>query len=899
MDEMLTVLQKEIKIRESKPQISQEVNKPARRDRQVTTGSALVGNKSTRGECPYCLGHHKAEDCTKITGIAERKKLLKRYMRCFSCLKRGHRIIDCNKKESCTTCGDTHHISICDGKKEVQESTIPSLHAQSKGAMALETLQAFVTGKDGNQAVRCRLLLDTGSQFTFITKELANMLGVEPTKTEQINLSGIGKSEGVSTTGSVYEVSIEGLDRKRTISTEVHTLPEISRISNVKPHVQKEKYGHLKDLWFPDVSEKSELEIHVLIGVQDYHRIVTGGLRRGESQSDPVAIETIFGWTLSGKVNHVKVDNSNVNVNLAIDGKKSKDQLWWQGPDWIRESKDNWPENIASKKTTESEKEEKKAVTLTTVNDTEQEVGIEQIIDISKYSSESKVYRITSWVLRFIRNCRKKVKIVENIQIEEIQEARKYWIKSAQADLKKHPRFSHIAQSLGVKEVDGIMRCHGRLNQAELREETKTPILLPKYHPLTHLVIRSCHARVFHSGENQTLSELRQTYWVAKGRQEVKKVIRNCTKCLKVKGKPFSTPTVGDIPSARVTRARPFERVGIDFAGPLFVRSEKGAMQKAYVMLISCAVTRGVYLALMKETTSDALKMELRKFIARRGAKSVIISDNAQSFRKTAKWVKKIVKKEDLQELLRKHEVQWKFNIPLSPWWGGFYERMVAIVKSSLKKTLGNARLKFKELEVILTEIEASINNRPITYQGDDVETVLTPSHLINGDVLPQIAEELTDTFEEDSNVQRRYRYMCRKRHDIWKRWNHDYLVGLRQYHRMSANKGREIEKGEVVMMSSNDHRSRWKLGVIETLIKSHDGIIKGACVRVIVNGKPKIMERSVQLLYPLEIRAEVDVLTEESTEESIQSSDQREKRLTAVGARERIRDIMTEDQDD
>lgn len=162
-------------------------------------------------------------------------------MRCFSCLKRAHRIRDCNKKESCTTCGDTHHISICDGKKKVQESSIPSLHAQSKGAMALETLQVFVTGKDGNQAVRSRLLLDTGSQFTFITKELANMLGVEPTKTERINLSGIGKSEGVSTTGSVYEVSIEGLDRKGTIITEVHTLPEISRISNVKPHVQKEK----------------------------------------------------------------------------------------------------------------------------------------------------------------------------------------------------------------------------------------------------------------------------------------------------------------------------------------------------------------------------------------------------------------------------------------------------------------------------------------------------------------------------------------------------------------------------------------------------------------------------------------------------------------------------------
>ena len=84
----------------------------------------------------------------------------------------------------------------------------------------------------------------------------------------------------------------------------MHTLPTISRISNVKPHVEKEKHEYLKDLWFSDVSEKSELEVHVLIGVPDYHKIVTGGSRRGESQTSPVAIETIFGWTLAGKVNN-------------------------------------------------------------------------------------------------------------------------------------------------------------------------------------------------------------------------------------------------------------------------------------------------------------------------------------------------------------------------------------------------------------------------------------------------------------------------------------------------------------------------------------------------------------------------------------------------------------------
>ena len=328
MEELLTVLQKEIKIRESNPQGTQEISKATRKDRQIATGSALIGKKSSSKDCPYCLGDHRAEQCKRVTELQERKALLKKYMRCFCCLKRGHRIKDCHEKKYCINCGGKHHISICDkGKTITEESSIPSLHARAKGAVALETLQAFVKGKNGSKAIRCRLILDTGSQFTFITKELADMLRVEPTRTSHISLSGIGKSEGIVRTGSLYEVSIEGLDHKASIDTEVHTLPEISRITNVKPHVQKEKYKHLKSLWFPDVSEKSELEVHVLIGVNDYHRIVTGTSRRGESQSEPIAIETIFGWTLSGEIKDENLRNAKANVHLAIDSRKSESEL--------------------------------------------------------------------------------------------------------------------------------------------------------------------------------------------------------------------------------------------------------------------------------------------------------------------------------------------------------------------------------------------------------------------------------------------------------------------------------------------------------------------------------------------------------------------------------------------
>ena len=80
----------------------------------------------------------------------------------------------------------------------------------------------------------------------------------------------------------------------------------------------------------------------------------------------------------------------------------------------------------------------------------------------------------------------------------------------------------------------------------------------------------------------------------------------------------------------------------------------------------------------------------------------------------------------------------------------------------------------------------------------------------------------------------------------------------------MKKNEGREITEGEIVLVSSNDHRSKWKPGIVQRLIRAKDGIIKGAEVRVITKNKPVLLQRSVQLLYSLEIRREGDL--EETT---------------------------------
>ena len=78
--------------------------------------------------------------------------------------------------------------------------------------------------------------------------------------------------------------------------------------------------------------------------------------------------------------------------------------------------------------------------------------------------------------------------------------------------------------------------------------------------------------------------------------------------------------------------------------------------------------------------------------------------------------------------------VEWHVNLPMAPWHGGFFERLVRSVKELLSKELKCYRLSYEELQTVLFEIECILNNRPITYYySTDIEPCLTPNHLLYG----------------------------------------------------------------------------------------------------------------------------------------------------------------------
>ena len=145
--------------------------------------------------------------------------------------------------------------------------------------------------------------------------------------------------------------------------------------------------------------------------------------------------------------------------------------------------------------------------------------------------------------------------------------------------------------------------------------------------------------------------------------------------------------------------------------------------EKTYILLLTCATSRAIHLELVPDMSIGGFLRGFKRFMARRGSPDVIIHDNFKTFKAAA--VKKFMLLQGIKQ---------NFILPLSPWWGGFYERLVRTVKTCLKKTLGKAFVTFEELQTVLCEIEMAINNRPLAYvSDDDLDDALTPHHLIHG----------------------------------------------------------------------------------------------------------------------------------------------------------------------
>ena len=140
-----------------------------------------------------------------------------------------------------------------------------------------------------------------------------------------------------------------------------------------------------------------------------------------------------------------------------------------------------------------------------------------------------------------------------------------------------------------------------------------------------------------HAGVQTLLCSLRERFWILSAHRKIRTVLSNCIICKRYSIKRMESVSI-PLPVDRVRDASVFEIIGVDLAGPLFLKENK----KAYICIFTCAVYRAVHFELLSSlSTADFIK-GFSRFIARRGRPSIVFSDNGTNFVGTANDLNKL-----------------------------------------------------------------------------------------------------------------------------------------------------------------------------------------------------------------------------------------------------------------
>ena len=245
----------------------------------------------------------------------------------------------------------------------------------------------------------------------------------------------------------------------------------------------------------------------------------------------------------------------------------------------------------------------------------------------------------------------------------------------------------------------------------------------------------------------------------------------------------------------------------------------------------------------------------MKRFVARRGNPRLLITDNAKTF--TCKSVK---------SFLLRNDIDSQHILPASPWWGGFYERLIRSVKVPLRKVLGKARMTFEEMETALIEVEGILNCRPLTHiYDDDISEALTPSHLLSGRNLGTRTREIIKIKDSDpETLSKRAAHVKNTIEIYWNQFKHLYLSELREHHmyqsKRKTTEDNNLKLGDVVIIKDDKitPRNSWRTALVDSFVIGNDGKIRGAMlITISKDGRRTKMNRPIQKLIPLEVVSE------------------------------------------
>ena len=317
---------------------------------------------------------------------------------------------------------------------------------------------------------------------------------------------------------------------------------------------------------------------------------------------------------------------------------------------------------------------------------------------------------------------------------------------------------------------------------------------------------------------------------------------------------------MADLPRTRVNQSPAFSHTVLDFFGPILIKEKKFRNKstiKTYGCVFVCMVSKAVHIELASDLSTEGFLAAFRRFICRRGIPEHVYSDNGTNFVGANNELREIYAlfehpdcRKSIANYALSKRIQWHFNPPLSPHFGGLWEAAVKSFKHHLKRVIKNQLLTYEQINTLLIEIEAILNSRPLyTLSVDPNDPMaITPAHLLIGRPFNTLPEK--SFLSVPDNRLSSYNFIVKARQDFWAKWHKEYLNELQtrqKWHTSTA----ELKPGMVVILTDDiKNCARWPLGVVTAISPGSDSIARVATVKTATG----VYQRNVTRICPLPI---------------------------------------------
>ena len=280
-------------------------------------------------------------------------------------------------------------------------------------------------------------------------------------------------------------------------------------------------------------------------------------------------------------------------------------ESWWtSGPEFLWSPRPH--------RQTESDPEVKReVVACITRSQILQELGTSRF---NCFSSWSSVKHVVASLIRVIKSfkernqehSRKPINHLPPPSAAELQRASEIVVKAVQKEAfaeefkalspsgekKTVPKSSNLLRLDPFLDPNGLLRVGGCLRNSTLEYQEKHPVLLPKGHHVSKLIIRHFHEKVHHQGRQITSRAVCEAgYWVVGAHRMISSLIESCVTCKKLRG-AILTQHMANLPSHRLETSPPFSNVGFDVFGPWEIATRRlrgcAANAKPWGLVFTC-----------------------------------------------------------------------------------------------------------------------------------------------------------------------------------------------------------------------------------------------------------------------------------------------------------------------